>query len=302
MSEFVLCCVSQTSIDSTCLEEIKTFLQSKNAVIKGTIDLTNSSNKAVDLVIDFPLNFETQKIKSDLTQLAAKHKIDMALMANDTSRTDKKLIVFDMDSTLIQHEVIDEMAMVHGIGDKVKLITERAMNGELNFDEALKERVSLLKGLKRESMDSIMRNLKVSPGVPELISAVKKQGYKTAIISGGFKYFAENFKTKLGMDYAFANDLEWDQNVLSGRVVGKIINAQEKARLLDELAQKEKISLQQIVAVGDGANDLPMLGKAGFGIAYHAKEKVSKEAKHQMSFGPMTTLLYFLGIPGNHDL
>lgn len=302
MSEFVLCCVSQTSIDSTCLEEIKTFLQSKNAFIKGTKDLTNSAKKALDLVVDFPLNFETQKIKSDLTQLAAKHKIDMALMANDKSRTDKKLIVFDMDSTLIQHEVIDEMAMVHGIGDKVKLITERTMNGELNFDEALKERVSLLKGLKRESMDSIMLHLKVSPGVPELISAVKKQGYKTAVISGGFKYFAENFKTKLGMDYAFANDLEWDQNVLSGRVVGKIINAQEKARLLDELAQKEKISLQQIVAVGDGANDLPMLGKAGFGIAYHAKEKVRKEAKHQMSFGPMTTLLYFLGIPGNHDL
>lgn len=301
MSKFVLCCVSQTTLNEAFLTEVKNFLISKHATVTKSDHLTSPDLKALDFSIDFPENFDTLKIKTDLMELSNKYQVDMALMVLDKSRSDKKLIVFDMDSTLIQHEVIDEMAMVHGIGDKVKLITERAMNGELNFDEALKERVSLLKGFKRESMEEIMGRLKVTPGVPQLIKEVKKHGYKTAIVSGGFKYFAENFRVKLGMDYAFANDLEWDGNVLSGRVSGKIINAQEKARLLEELAQKEKITLQQVVAVGDGANDLPMLAKAGFGIAFHAKEKVRKEARHQMSHGPMTTLLYFLGIPGNHS-
>lgn len=300
MSKFVLCCVSQTTLNDAFLAEVKHFLASKSAHITKADHLTAPDLKALDFSIEFPDSFDTLKIKSDLMELSNKYQVDMALMARDITRSDKKLIVFDMDSTLIQHEVIDEMAMVHGIGDKVKKITERAMNGELNFDEALKERVSLLKGLKRESMEEIMSRLKVTPGVPKLIKEVKKHGYKTAIVSGGFKYFAENFRVKLGMDYAFANDLEWDGNVLSGRVAGKIINAQEKARLLEELAQKEKITLQQVVAVGDGANDLPMLAKAGFGIAFHAKEKVRQEARHQMSHGPMTTLLYFLGIPGNH--
>lgn len=300
MSKFVLCCVSQTTLNEAFLLEVKNFLGSKNATITKADHLTAPDLKALDFSLQFPDQFDTSKIKTDLMELSNKYQVDMALMALDNSRSDKKLIVFDMDSTLIQHEVIDEMAMVHGIGDKVKKITERAMNGELNFDEALKERVSLLKGLRRESMEEIMARLKVTPGVPQLIKEVKKHGYKTAIVSGGFKYFAENFRVKLGMDYAFANDLEWDGDVLSGRVAGKIINAQEKARLLEELAQKEKITLQQIVAVGDGANDLPMLAKAGFGIAFHAKEKVRQEARHQMSHGPMTTLLYFLGIPGNH--
>lgn len=184
MSKFVLCCVSQTSLNEAFLDDVKNFLISKHAFITKSDHLTAPDLKALDFAIDFPENFDTQKIKTDLMELSNKHQVDMALMVLDKSRSDKKLIVFDMDSTLIQHEVIDEMAIVHGIGDKVKLITERAMNGELNFDEALKERVALLKGLKRESMEEIMGRLKVTPGVPQLIREVKKHGYKTAIVSG----------------------------------------------------------------------------------------------------------------------
>jgi phosphoserine phosphatase len=296
--KYVLCCVSKQKISEEFLTKVRSFLKKSDAEITGSEQFLEQGFRAIDLNLHFP--HDAFKIKTGLMDLSNKHQVDMALIPDDGTRSDKKLIVFDMDSTLIQHEVIDEMAMVHGIGDKVKHITDRAMNGELNFDEALRERVALLKGLKRESMEEIMSRLKLTDGVERLIREVKKKGYKTAILSGGFRYFAENFRQRLGMDYAYANDLEFDGNVLSGKVKGTIINAQEKARLVEELAAKENISLSQVVAVGDGANDLPMLAKAGFGIAFHAKEKVRKEARHQMSHGSMTTILYFLGIPGNH--
>lgn len=253
--------------------------------------------RAFDLEVEFPEDPGTLKL--DLMKLSEKHQLDLALIPRE-GRNNRRLIVFDMDSTLIQHEVIVEMAKVHGIGDEVKLITERAMNGELNFDQALRERVALLKGFHRASMDEIMGRLRLTPGVEKLISEVQKHGYKTAIVSGGFQFFANNFKERLKMDYAFANDLDFDGDTLSGEVTGTIINAEEKARLIEVLAKENNLTLEQVVAVGDGANDLPMIAKAGFGIAFHAKEKVRQEARHQMNHGTMTTLLYFLGIPGNH--
>lgn len=297
MKRFVLCCVSAGGIKQDLIEEILATLRVSGAKIGETETLSENELMALDIHLELPE--ENQKLKSVLMDISNQHQIDMALIPYE-GRHNRKLIIFDMDSTLIQHEVIDEMALVHGVGDKVKKITERAMNGELNFDQSLSERVGLIKGLKRESMEEIRNRLKLTPGVEKLISEVKKKGYKTAIVSGGFQYFADHFKNKLGMDYAFANDLDWDGDVLSGKVKGKIINAEEKARLVEELARKENLSLSQVVAVGDGANDLPMLAKAGFGIAFHAKEKVRREAKHRLNFGTMTTLLYFLGIPGNH--
>jgi phosphoserine phosphatase len=294
---YVLCCVSSIKISEEFLTEVKTFLTTSGAEILGTETFLEQGLRAIDLSLNFP--HDAEKIKFKLMDLSNKHQIDMALIPHH-GRSDKKLIAFDMDSTLIQHEVIVEMAKVHGIGDEVKKITERAMNGELKFDDALRERVALLKGLKREEMESIMSHLKLSDGAAQLIKELQKKGYKTAIISGGFKFFADNFKNQLGMDYAFANDLEFEDGCLTGKVKGVVINAEEKARLIDELAKKENITLDQVVAVGDGANDLPMLARAGFGIAYHAKEKVKQEARHQMSHGTMTTILYFLGIPGNH--
>lgn len=300
MSQFILCCASPNLLSENFLTDIKSFLRSKKCHIDKIEHLTEPHLKALDLSLIFSDELDLSKIKIHLMDLSNKHSVDMALMPMDDSRRDKKLIVFDMDSTLIQHEVIDEMAIDYGIGDKVKIITERAMNGELNFDEALKERVGLLKGFGKEQMESVQKRLQLTPGAEKLIQVLKSQGYKTGIISGGFRYFADSFKQRLGMDYAFANDLEFENSKLTGRVLGKIINAQEKARLLELIAQKENLTLNQVVAVGDGANDLPMLAKAGFGIAFHAKEKVKQEARHQMSHGPMTSILYFLGIKGNH--
>lgn len=298
MKDYVLCCVSASPFKTAFLKKIEQLISEEKISAKDRIILSESGIFAFDLHLE--ISESHLKFKESLMTLASEENIDLALIPHDGFRSQRKLVVFDMDSTLIQHEVIDEMARVHGIGEKVKLITERAMNGELNFDEALKERVSLLKGLRRSKMEEIFEELKLTQGIPTLMQELKKHGYKTAILSGGFRYFAEGFKKKLGMDYAFANDLEFEGEVLSGRVLGKIINAQEKARLLDELAKMNQLTLDQVVAVGDGANDLPMLTKAGFGIAYHAKEKVRKEARHQVSFGDMRTVLYFLGIPGNH--
>ena len=298
MKNYILCCVSSERLNQHFLTTIQDFLTLSGALIERSEVLSEQGLKAIDIHLTFPHNVE--KIKFELMEISNTFQVDLALIPQDGKRLETKLIVFDMDSTLIQHEVIDEMALVYGIGEKVKLITERAMNGELNFDEALRERVALLKGLKKQDMEKIVNNLKVTPGVERLITEVKRKGYKTAIVSGGFKYFAEYFKHKLQMDYAYANELEFNGDELSGKVLGSIINAQEKARILEELAKKENITLDQVVAVGDGANDLLMLAKAGFGIAFHAKDKVKKEAKHRLSFGPMTTLLYFLGIPGNH--
>jgi phosphoserine phosphatase len=297
LKSYVLCCVSKTKINDAFLAEIKNFLAKSGAVISGSETFLEQGFRALDLNLDFP--HDSESIKFELMNYSNMYQVDMALIPV-TGRAKRKLIVFDMDSTLIQEEVIVEMARVYGVGDKVKEITERAMNGELNFDEALRERVALLKGLKRKDMEGILSKLRLSPGVDKLISTVRAHGYKTAIASGGFKFFADNFKNKLQMDYAFANELEFEDDVLTGRVKGSVVNAEEKARLIDVLAKENNLSLDQVVAVGDGANDLPMLAKAGLGIAYHAKEKVRREARHQFNHSDMTTILYFLGITGNH--
>lgn len=297
MKSYVLCCVSSNKISDLFLTEIKSYLHQSGAILSGPETFLEQGLRAIDLHLEFP--HEAESIKFQLMEYSNKFQVDMALIPLE-GRAQRKLIVFDMDSTLIQEEVIVEMARVHGVGDKVKEITERAMNGELNFDQALRERVALLKGLRRNELEGILKGLRLSPGVEKLIQEVQKQGFKTAIVSGGFKFFAEHFKKHLKMDYAFANELHFEGEELTGNVTGTIINAEEKARLVELLAKENHLSLDQVVAVGDGANDLPMLAKAGFGIAYHAKEKVRKEARHQMNHSDMRTILYFLGITGNH--
>ncbi len=300
VEKYILSSASQNPITAAFVGDVASLFSSYGINIQRIDNMSEDGFRSLDIAATSSKELDLMKIKFELMNLSNIHKIDAAFMRDNVFRFNKRLIVFDMDSTLIQAEVIDEMAASFGIGDKVKEITERAMNGELNFDEALRERVSLLKGMPRKNLEEIMNRLPLTPGAEKFIQTVKNIGFKTAIVSGGFRYFAENLRQRLGIDYAFANELEWDGDQLSGKVLGQIVNAQQKAFILELLAQQEHIHLEQVVAVGDGANDLPMLAKAGLGIAFHAKEKVKREARHQMSHGPMTSILYFLGIPGNH--
>lgn len=303
--KYILSCVSLDGITAQFLRDTSTLLAKYNINIQRIDNVTEEEFKSLEIATkahkdDVPWD----TVKEELINLSNLHKTDLALLKDDVWRRNKRLIVFDMDSTLIQSEVIVEIAKKHGVGEKVHEITERAMEGELNFDESLLERVRLLEGFKVNQLDEIAQNIKLTEGVEEFVSVVKSLGYKLAIISGGFTYFADHFKQKLGLDYAFANELDIKDGMLTGHINGTIVNADQKAILVDLLAQQEGIKREQVVAIGDGANDLKMLAKAGLGIAFHAKDIVKQNAKQHMSHGPMTSILYFLGIPGakaNHD-
>lgn len=241
----------------------------------------------------------TSENRRDLRNICQKHQTDMAIVPEKFRRVRQRLVVFDMDSTLIQQEVIVEMARDYDKGEEVKRITERAMNGELDFDAALRARISLLKGFQRTRMEKVRARLTLSPGVALFVRTFRLHGGITAIASGGFHYFADFFREGLPMEYAFANDLDWDGEELSGVVRGEIVNAEKKKKILIELREKHHLHPEETIAVGDGANDLLMLREAGLGVAWHAKEVVRKEADLEINHGPMTTLLYFLGYEGD---
>ncbi len=288
---FVIVCVSNKTITKDFKEGLK----------KALSDLSINPNFKIESETHLQLelsenSFNHELLDSSLVALAALHQVDVGLIPKEIFETPKKLVIFDMDSTLITSEVIDEMALVHGVGEKVKLITKRAMNGELNFDQSLTERVALLKGFDRSHMETILKNLKFTPGTEEFIQTLRSLGIKTAIASGGFQYFAKSIQTELQIDYVFANELEFENNKLTGRVTSSIVNAEAKEKIVQGLAQTEGLSLNEIVTIGDGANDIPMLLKAGLGIAIHAKEKVQKVAKYRINFGPMTHALSFMNI------
>ncbi len=296
--KFILNCVAQEDITAKFVSEVAHALSESNVNIHSIDNVRPATFEALEITTSVPENLDYKALKEQLLTISTKHQIDIAFLKDNVFRRSKRLIVFDMDSTLIQTEVIDEMADVMGAGEEVRAVTEAAMNGEIDFDESLRRRVSKLKGLKVSQMEEILNNLPFTPGVQEFVKTVKDLGYKVALISGGFSFFANALKEKLDLDYAFANDLVIKDGALTGEVEGTIINAQQKALLLKVIAQQEKISLEQVVAIGDGANDLPMLSTAGLGIAYHAKDIVRREAQNHMSHGPMTSILYFLGIPG----
>ncbi len=297
-NKFTLNLVSSQDIPSQFLAEMAEIFTESNINIYRIDKLSKNDFTSLEISTTVPESVSLKEIKKRLLNASTKSEVDLAFLKDNVFRRSKRLIVFDMDSTLIQTEVIDEMAKIHGVGDEVISITERAMNGEIDFDESLKQRVSKLKGLDVSQLKEIAQNLPLTSGTKDFIATVKSLGYKTAIISGGFTFFAEHLKNLLQLDYAFANELEILNNKLTGEIVGPIINAEQKALLLKVLAQQEQISLEQVVAIGDGANDLPMLSIAGLGIAYHAKEIVKRNAPHHMGHGPMTSILYFLGIPG----
>ncbi|NDW19325.1 phosphoserine phosphatase SerB [Dysgonomonas sp. 216] len=228
-------------------------------------------------------------------ELSSKHSIDIAFQEESMYRRMRRVICFDMDSTLIQTEVIDELADRAGVGEEVRAITESAMRGEIDFSESFERRVSLLKGLDESVMKDIAENLPITEGMARLIRILKKSGYKIAILSGGFTYFGNYLKDKYGFDYVYANELEIVDGKLTGKHLGDIVDGKRKAELLKLIAQVEKADIRQTVAVGDGANDLPMLAAAGLGIAFHAKPKVKENAKQSLSTVGLDGILYFLG-------
>lgn len=228
-------------------------------------------------------------------QLAQQEEFDISLQEDNVFRRCRRLICFDMDSTLIETEVIDELAERAGVGDKVRAITERAMRGEIDFCESFRERLALLEGLDESVMREIAENLPVTEGVERMMQVLKRTGYKTAILSGGFTYFGNWLKQKFGFDYVYANELEIVDGKLTGRYLGDIVDGKRKAELLRIIAQVENIDIAQTIAVGDGANDLPMLATAGLGIAFHAKPKVKQTARQSISTIGLDGVLYFLG-------
>ena len=239
---------------------------------------------------------DLEKIRREFLILSQKGDIDLGIQEDTPYRRHRRLIAFDMDSTLIQTEVIDELAKRKGVYEEVKRITERAMHGELDFKESLKRRVALLKGLEASVLFDVAKNLPLTDGALKLIKNLKILGYKIAIISGGFTFFGEFLKRRLNIDYVFANELEIKDNVLTGKIVGDIIDGEKKAEILKKLARLENISLEQVIAVGDGANDLPMLNLAGLGIAFRAKPIVREGAKQSLTNVGLDAILYFLGI------
>jgi len=239
--------------------------------------------------------------RRELLEVAGALEVDLAFQQDNMYRRNRRLVAFDMDSTLVEAEVIDELAKLAGVGEQVSAITERAMRGEIDFSESFRTRVALLEGLQESALEQVAGQLKITEGAEHLISTLRTLGYKTAILSGGFTYFARYLQARLGMDYVYANELDIANGVVTGKIKGSIVDGNRKAELLRQMADEQGIDLQQVIAVGDGANDLPMLSIAGLGIAFRAKPLVQKSAEQSISTLGLDAILYLLGISDKYQ-
>jgi phosphoserine phosphatase len=277
------------------LHAIASTLAAEGANIEKIGRLSENTLASVEIHALLPPGRDSDALKRTLLSVATSAGFDVSLQRESLYRRSKRLVVLDMDSTLIRIEVIDELARAAGVGADVARITERAMQGEMDYDESLRQRVGLLAGLDVAVLDKLAANLPLTDGAETLVRVLKRLGYKIAVISGGFSRAAEALKRRLGVDYAYSNNLEVQSGKLTGRVVGPIVNGQRKAELLETIAQAEGVLLDQVIAVGDGANDALMLERAGLGIAFHAKPKLRESADTSISAAGLDAILYLLG-------
>ncbi|HBT83388.1 MAG: phosphoserine phosphatase SerB [Desulfuromonadales bacterium GWD2_61_12] len=283
-------------VNAVALARISAILAEHEVNIERISKLTQGQLRCVEFLVTVPPELEMRAMTRTLLHAGAGLGVDIAVQKESLYRRAKRLVVMDMDSTLIRIEVIDELARIAGVGEQVAVITERAMNGELDFQAALRERVALLQGLSAAALEEVYRNIPFTPGAKTLVRILKRLGFRTAVISGGFTFFTERLQAELGLDYAFANELEIVGGAVSGRVCGAIVDGARKADLLEEIATREGITLDQVIAIGDGANDLPMLGKAGLGIAFNAKARVREQADYHINQQNLDSILYLLGL------
>ncbi|PLX82347.1 MAG: phosphoserine phosphatase SerB [Desulfuromonas sp.] len=283
-------------VSAAALARVSGILADQEGNVERISKLNQGELRCVELLVTTPPRPDLRGMTRELLQAGSEMGVDIAVQEESLYRRAKRLVVMDMDSTLIQIEVIDELARIAGVGEQVAEITERAMNGELDFQASLRERVALLKGLKAEALEMVYRSVPFTPGAKTLVRTLRRLGFKTAVISGGFKFFTDRLKAELGLDYAYANQLEIADGVVTGGLVGEIVDGARKAQLLEEISEREGITLDQVIAIGDGANDLPMLGRAGLGIAYNAKARVREQADTHISHLGLDSILYLLGL------
>ncbi len=284
------------SLGAPEIHALSTVLADHGANIAKIGGLSHGDLRSIEVHVDLPGGDRgAGPLKEALLRLAMRSSFDIALQREGVFRRSKRLVVMDMDSTLITIEIIDELARARGVRDQVAAVTEQAMAGEMDYDESLRRRLALLAGLDVAVLKRLAAALPLTEGAETLVRALKRLGYRTAVISGGFSIAAESLKALLGIDYAYSNTLEVQDGKLTGHVVGPIVNAERKAELLDTIAQAEGILLDQVIAVGDGANDLRMLEKAGLGIAFRAKTKVRAAADTSISAGGLDSILFLLG-------
>jgi phosphoserine phosphatase len=257
-------------------------------------ELSNHDKACIELTLQGKPN-SLEDLRQRFLHISTELDVDVAFQVDSVYRRNRRLVCFDMDSTLIEAEVIDELAKAAGVGEQVAQITEEAMQGKLDFQESFRKRMALLKGLDESVLAEIAEKLPITEGAQRLMTTLKAYGYKTAILSGGFNYFGQYLQKKLGIDFVFANQLDIQDGKVTGEVIGDIVDGAMKARLLKQLAEQEGIQIEQTIAVGDGANDLPMLSEAGLGIAFRAKPIVKESARHSISTLGLDGVLYFLG-------